>query len=181
MRSRIWLAAVLILASISVVSAQGAAPAQSKIDPAKEADLRKLVRISGAAQVGDQMTARMMGPLRELFSQTTTDNDRLQKMLGEMLRRFQKEFTGERMMAEIVPIYDHYLNHDDVKGLIAFYETPLGRKMLALTPRLLADSMTAGSKLGQEVMLQVMQEMSKDYPELRALMEPPSGAKPPQN
>lgn len=179
MRAKIWTAALVLSFAISA-SAQNPTPTQSKIDPAKEADIRRLIQISGAAKIGDQMMGQMMGPLRNVFSSIVKDDQRLEIMLQDMLRRFQKVMTGERLVEEIIPIYDRYLTHEDIQGLIAFYATSLGKKMLDMTPKIMADSMESGSKLGQKLMLQVIQDMSKDYPELKLALEPSPVAKPPQ-
>ena len=44
-------------------------------------------------------------------------------------------------MKEIIPIYAKYFSEDDILQLIAFYETPLGQKMIEVMPQLTMDSM----------------------------------------
>lgn len=169
------------LASLILLVIVGASPALCQdipLDKAKEADIRKLIEMSGAAKVGDQVFGQMMGQLRAVFEPIFGPTDRLNLMLNDMMKRFQKSFTGERMADAVVPIYARYFSHEDVKQLIAFYETPLGKRVLEATPKIMLDSMNAGSKLGQDLMAQVLREMANDYPELKTILEKDATEKP---
>ena len=56
------------------------------------------------------------------------------------------------LLDEIIPIYARHFTHQDVLDMIAFYETPLGRKTLEVTPKIMQESM----QLGQQWALRVM-------------------------
>jgi hypothetical protein len=45
------------------------------------------------------------------------------------------------VMNELVPVYDQYFTAQDLQELIAFYESPLGQKVLKTAPLILKDSM----------------------------------------
>jgi len=76
-------------------------------------------------------------------------------------RMFRDPALVDEMMAEIGPLYARHYNVAELKELAAFYRTPLGRKMLTLSPRLAAESMAAGQKIVAPrlngLMLEVMQ------------------------
>ncbi|WP_306391204.1 DUF2059 domain-containing protein [Telluria beijingensis] len=76
-------------------------------------------------------------------------------------RMFRDPALIEEMMAEIGPLYARNYTVDELKQLTAFYRTPLGQKMLALSPRLAAESMAVGQKIVAPrlngLMLEVMQ------------------------
>lgn len=76
-------------------------------------------------------------------------------------RMFRDPALIEEMMAEIGPLYARNYTVDELKQLSAFYRTPLGQKMLALSPRLAAESMAVGQKIVAPrlngLMLEVMQ------------------------
>lgn len=77
-------------------------------------------------------------------------------------RMFRDPALVDEMMAEIGPLYARNYSVDELKQLAAFYRTPLGRKMLALSPRLAAESMAVGQKIVAPrlngLMLEVMQD-----------------------
>ena len=76
-------------------------------------------------------------------------------------RMFRDPALLDDMMAEIGPLYARNYSVAELKELTAFYRTPLGQKMLALSPRLAAESMAAGQKVVAPrlngLMLEVMQ------------------------
>ena len=55
-------------------------------------------------------------------------------------------------MDEVVPIHARHFTHADVRGMIDFYETPLGKKTIEAMPSLMQESMQASHRWAQEVM-----------------------------
>lgn len=51
------------------------------------------------------------------------------------------------MRMEMAPLYARYYTLDEVRGLTAFYASPLGRKMISITPQLSADSMAISQRV----------------------------------
>lgn len=49
----------------------------------------------------------------------------------------------------LVPVYSRYLQIEDLKGLIKFYDSPLGKKYSKYTPFLTQQSMEVGQKWGK--------------------------------
>ena len=47
------------------------------------------------------------------------------------------------------PVYDKHLSDDEVKGLIRFYETPLGQKTLEGLLQMTTELMNQGRKWGE--------------------------------
>jgi hypothetical protein len=66
-----------------------------------------------------------------------------------------EEFVTERL----VPIYDQHLSHEDIKGLIVFYESPLGKKLLQVMPLMSQESMLAGQAWGRDFAESVQQKL----------------------
>lgn len=46
-----------------------------------------------------------------------------------------------QMIGEIIPVYDKYYSQDEIEELIAFYLSPLGQKVLDVTPSLMNEVM----------------------------------------
>ena len=84
-------------------------------------------------------------------------------------RIFNDPALIDEMLTEMVPLYTNNYTVEEIRQLAAFYKSPLGRKMMTLTPRLSAEGMAIGQrimnprlgKLMQDVMQQVQQEAQK--------------------
>jgi hypothetical protein len=59
---------------------------------------------------------------------------------------FVKAFASSDMKDKQVALFAKYYTHTEIKGLIAFYETDLGRKAIANAPQLVRD----GAAIGEE-------------------------------
>ena len=56
------------------------------------------------------------------------------------------------------PVYQKYLTLDDLKKIVAFYETPVGKKLGVSTPAM----MTEGMQIGQQLGMEIANELQKD-------------------
>jgi len=129
-----------------------AGPAMSQAgNAAKQQDIRKLMELTGAAKVGQQIAAQMIPMFKQSNPQVP------QKFWDDVM----KEFDAKSMIDLIVPIYDKHLTHDDVKGLIAFYQSPLGRKMTSVMPQIAQESMQVGQQWGMQIAQRVQKRLEE--------------------
>jgi tetratricopeptide (TPR) repeat protein len=52
----------------------------------------------------------------------------------------------------MVQIYNNHFSHKEIKGLLEFYQTELGKKAIRVMPQLMNDSMIAGQQWAQRTM-----------------------------
>ena len=130
------------------------APAAPAVDPAFEVDIRALLKATGAGSMGVQMMDQMITSLKPMAPQ----------LPGAFWDDVRAEFNADELVNLVVPIYAKHLTHEDVKGLISFYESPVGRKMIAVQPVLMAESMEVGQAWGQEIALRVVAKMQGQAP-----------------
>lgn len=129
--------------------------AQGEDAAAKRQDIRRLLEMTGAARIGQQVLAQMM----EMFKKGSPE------VPQSFWDQAAKEFDATAMIELTVPIYEKHLTHEDVKGLIAFYDSPLGRKMTSVMPAIAQESMAAGQQWGMEIAQRIqkrLQERKKD-------------------
>jgi uncharacterized protein len=72
---------------------------------------------------------------------------------------FIKEVRTDELVDLIVPVYDRNLTHDDVKELIRFYESPTGKKFVAVLPKITQQSMAVGETWGRDLATRVIQKL----------------------
>jgi uncharacterized protein len=67
--------------------------------------------------------------------------------------RFLAETRNRRgeFEALVVPVYDRHFSSDELRQLIAFYQSPIGQKMITESPAVLQESMEAGRQWGMKL------------------------------
>lgn len=85
---------------------------------------------------------------------------------AQVFRIFEEEilkvFTVERVESLIFPIYDKYFSDEEIVALIAFYESPLGKKTTSVLPQIMNESLAVGEILGREVQESAMERIGNE-------------------
>lgn len=113
----------------------------------KTEDIRRLMVLTGTAGVME----RMIGPLMESQegAMKKMRPDIPEEFWVELNKQLKQEFHVQELVDLLIPIYEKYYTHDDVRQLIAFYESPIGKKSIAVLPQIQAESMAAGREWGR--------------------------------
>lgn len=146
-------------------TAHAGSSASRGVDPAKEADIRKLMELTGANSLGERLLNAGMEQFRASVLDSQPDNPRAKQFVDAFVVGFQKHFDPKSLSETEIPIYDKYLTAEDLKGLLAYYSSPTGRRMLKVLPEIAQESQAAGFSLGQKAAQQTMEELKADYPE----------------
>ncbi len=108
---------------------------------AKIDKINKLLELSGSAQLGIQASKNLIS----VFKASYTNVD------PSFWDEFQNQIKIEELIELIVPIYDKFYTEEDIDALIAFYNSPIGKKMVANQTSISQESMIAGQQWGKEV------------------------------
>ena len=123
-----------------------------ELTPAKEADIKKLFELTGARQIGFQMAQFMeQMAVQQIKSVRPDIPARYLEILHEESDRLMRVKMDEPggLTDLLVRIYSNYYTHKEIKGLLEFYQTELGKKTIRVMPQLLNDSMIAGQQWAQ--------------------------------
>lgn len=85
-----------------------------------------------------------------------------------------KYFTYETMAPKFTEIYAEEFSESELQALIAFYQSPVGRKLASLTPTLSRRGGEVGAELAQEHMAELQQMIQARAAELEKQGTPPS-------
>jgi len=167
--ARFVAAALLALAVTGAAypaAAQSAAPQAAAPQPSPGALLlaKQIVQVKGVKDVFQPIVRGVVQKSRDLFLQT---NFMWSKDLNEVAFNVEKEFNPR--VTELVDasarIYATHFTEQELRDLLAFYQSPLGQKALAQEPKVLDESMvyagTWADNLSQEVMTAMRIEMKK--------------------
>jgi len=118
---------------------------------AKRADIRKLIELTGAANVSAEVMQQIIGPMRDGFPQVP----------AEFWDTFTKEVRSDELIDLIVPIYDKYYTREDIRDLTVFYQSPVGQKTVKILPKLSAEAISAGQEWGRAVADRAMRKLKQ--------------------
>lgn len=163
MRTAICRACLLLILTPSL-AAEGE---QSKADPAKEADIRQLLQVTGMAELAQRQMGQMADQVKPLLERSLPPGERRHEIVEAFTRKFLARANSEGLIQQVIPIYDKYLTDDDVKAVLRFYKSPVGQRLLKVMPEMMKESSAVGQQWGEQLTREVLQEMAQEYPELR--------------
>lgn len=149
-------------------TASGASARTQAIDPAKEADIRRLLDVAGTTTLMTEVMKNMTGNLRTTLARALPPGDNRAKLIDLFVDKFTARATVEfpKLVDAMIPIYDQYFTDDEIKGLIDFYQTPLGKKTISVLPKITIEMQNKGQQLGERIGRESMQEVLTEHPEL---------------
>jgi hypothetical protein len=150
----------------SEAAAPAPAPAPAKIDPAKEADIRRMLEVTGVQTVAIEMMNQMMESIKPLMVNSLPPGDYRDKLIDLFLEKFRSKADAQRLVDLAVPVYDKHFSHDEIKALTQFYQTPLGKKTLTELPQVMLELQTKGQAWGENLGRDSMQEVLTEHPDL---------------
>src|SRR5829696_1121181 len=128
-------------ATQSAPPATAADSALRKVDPAKAEAIRKLLDLTGAGKMALQMVDMMIEQQKQTNSSVPP----------EFWTRFREKLDVKQFVDLIIPIYDRHFTLGEIQNIIAFYESPTGRKLSGELPAIMTESSEAGQRWGFEL------------------------------
>ena len=153
------------------VAAAARANKQSKIDPQKEADIRRLLQLMGAERAMTQAMANMETNIRPLLTSSFPAGEYRDRLIQLFFDKFHSKIDPQELIGLAMPVYDKYLSDADVKGLIDFYSTPLGEKVINVLPDIVAESGERGRQWGEKIGRESMIEVLQEHPEMKEALQ----------
>src|SRR6185437_15460979 len=151
------------------VAAAARANKQPKIDPQKEADIRRLLQLMGSERAMTQSMATMETNIRPLLTSSFPAGEYRDRLIQLFFEKFHSKIDLQEMLDLAIPVYDKYLSDADIKGLIEFYSTPLGQKMIKALPNIMTESGEKGRQWGEKIGRESMIEVLQEHPTYRKL------------
>lgn len=103
-------------------------------DPAKTAAIHRLLEVTGAIAMGSQMVDQLLS----IQAQAQPS------IPAEVWADIREEIDFSEFEPAMVHIYDKHFSANEIEGLLAFYESDIGRRFIEKQPAIVQDSMAAG-------------------------------------
>ena len=134
------------------------------IDPQFRADIETLFQVTGAGALGAQMATMAANQIIDAMQQAQPEvPERVATVVKETLNgEFARAFEARgELMAVLVEIYARHFTQAEVKALLAFYATDVGRKLVSVLPLLAQESAAAGQQWAQENMPRMIERLEQ--------------------
>jgi hypothetical protein len=158
-RSRLARAFLTLLAVLALATSGRA----EEPDPAAIAKAKEAMAAAHSDKLAVQMLTLMEKPLSDLIESVNPGRgketaDLLREKLFPAMRERLPEFTD--LAARI---YAKHFTVADLEQLIAFYESPIGQKLVAEQPAMLAEMSAVAQAWGENLALDVMRKLEPEF------------------
>jgi uncharacterized protein len=145
-----------------------ATPAGQPLSAERRAAIEKLLAASGSIAQGRRSAERSAAQALEALDKARQGiNPRAieltKEVFGQELTRFIESPDGVTPL--LVNVYARHYTHDEILGLIAFYETDLGRKVARTMPLLMEEITAAVQKHFQHAMPRLLRTLAIRFKE----------------
>lgn len=122
------------------------------VDPQKAKVIRRLLEVTGAANIGQQMMDAMV--VAEKQSHPDVD--------PKILDRLRAKLDVNDMLEMVVAIYDRHFSTEDLQATLDFYQSPAGQRVLKELPPVMKESMAVGQAWGRQKAMELMKELERE-------------------
>jgi hypothetical protein len=153
-----------IAVAAALLAFGGSGHAQQKPSASAVETAREIVTLKGAASIFDALIPGVIEQGKSMFEQ---QNPGLGKDLSEVAAKLRTEYAPRltELMTEVATLYASYFTEKEIKEILAFYKSPVGKKMITAEPKALDKSMSFAQdwavKFSDEVLVKIRAEMKK--------------------
>lgn len=130
----------------------------SQAAPASKESVEKLMQLTGASNLGQQMMAQMLPAMQQMIPDAPP----------AFWQSVQQEVNIDEMVALVVPVYQKHLSEEDIQSMLAFFSTPAGQKLITAQPAIMQESMMVGQQWGQQLFIRAKQKYDAMAPAAKA-------------
>ena len=154
------MAAMIALAAIGLVGtakSQGVAQ-PPQVSPAQLALAKQIVEIKGVKAMFAPLVRGVVQKTKESVMQT---NMMWAKDISDIAVQIEKDYQprGQEIVDATARFYASHFTEPELKQILAFYQTPVGQKMLVEEPRALDESMSYAGSWGDNLSIEVMSKL----------------------
>ena len=160
MKDRLVLSACLLFATSALLAQQ----AKSNDAPPSKEEVLKFFDLMQVRQQTQAVIANTEEQVKSMTRETVrkkapnADPQQIAQVEGLMDSMF-KEYPIAGILDDMIPVYQKHLTRSDLDGLIAFYSSPLGQKILREMPSMTDEAMQVSYAHIQKNMEQMMKKI----------------------
>ena len=123
-----------------------------------KAVVTELLEVAGARRTMETVMSTMLDNLKKQSPQLPDD----------YFEEIRKGFSYDSLLPALIPVYARHWSLEDLKGMVAFYKTPLGQRMVQETPKVMQESMALGGQRAAVILERLSAKIQADKEERKA-------------
>lgn len=142
-------------------SATGTAAASAQLTQKKRA-IHELIRLTDAAQLEDIFSQQFIDRVANAVAVFRPDmNARTMEIIEQESRAVIQEHinSGDALYSVLYPVYSRHFNLIELNQLINFYQSPLGQKLVRVSPELLTETLSLGRQWALSLVPEILQRV----------------------
>ena len=162
---------LVVMAACLAFASAGAAQQAAADAPATKEDVQRYLDVMHSREMVMKMMEAMSKPMHQMVhEQYMKDKDKLpadfEDRITKQMDEYMKSFPLEEMLQAMVPAYQKHLTKRDIEGLVAFYSSPTGQKLLKELPAISAEAMQAVLPIIRQKMDAMSQRIQQDVAQM---------------
>jgi hypothetical protein len=132
----------------------------------KEAKIQRLLTVMNADSLIDQMFEQIKAMTASQVPPGATPEQiaKAREIQGKVMDVVKAHISWEKMRPQYVKLYEETFSDDEVNGMLAFYESPSGRAMLAKMPALVGKIMEVAQAQMKDVLPEIQRIVKESAP-----------------
>ena len=117
-------------------------------------DIRNLLKVNKTKESMEQVIPLMINQFKQLRPDIPAN-------VWSMMEKEIKNEGLDDLVEKMIPMYKKHFTHTEIKELVAFYTSPIGKKLADKTPVMTQESSVIGQEWGQELGAKMAQKLKK--------------------
>ena len=110
--------------------------------------VRELLVKTGSGELGVQVMRQMIPAMKTMIPDAP----------DQFWEDFMASANPDELIKLTIPVYQKHLSQSEIDAIIAFYDTPAGKKLITVQPAIVQETMALGQSWGQQLGMRVLQK-----------------------
>ena len=135
----------ILIACLFLFSALGFS--QSKSENVKE-----IISLSGLSFMSTDMKSQFLNQFKKAYP----------KIKDSFWKKMEAEINTNSLIEQTATLFEKFYTEEEIKELLLFYKSPLGKKMISNMPLIVQESQAIGQKWGFEIAKKITDQLEKE-------------------
>lgn len=137
----------------------GSVPANTATDASREELIRELIELTDAEQLEGVFSRQFIDRVANVVALVQPQLDpRTMRVIREESAAVVRDRieSGDALYSVLYPVYSRHFNIVELSRLVEFYQSPLGQKLVRVSPQLLTESLSLGREWGLSLVPEII-------------------------
>lgn len=143
---------IIIIVLLAIIAAPSFA---DDAKPELRAEIERMFELTDMTSMIDQMYSQMGSMFQQMVQQENIPAEQMaesQKYFTKLEALLKEELSWGKMKEPLIDVYVRVFTLEEIKAMNEFYETPVGKKMLAKMPQVMEESIQVSQDMARNLM-----------------------------